>query len=802
MHYKKLAMKLFDNGYSPIPVKPKSKIPFMAKGESWQVEIDQAQVQEWQENGKGTGGVAFTGLCAVDFDIYNKDISNSLVRYIKGNIESAILRIGQKPKFLVPCHADSDIKSKWKNTWYDPDGQKHEIEFLSAGDQYFIGYGIHPDTGQEFEWLWGDPFKVAADDLVVIDELDIAGIEDEFERLCSEAGFTRGKNNKNNNKKNKKKIVADDPLESMKAGGNMRDAAGIAELTAWLDLLPDDWSDDRDNWITIGAAIHHETAGSGQGWLLFDQWSQRSKKYKGKSDTVTRWESFDKDKGVKAGDDCVSRGTIIHILKEAGLWEKAQQAGNKARNSVGVLEQKKGEEKAQSDIIKQMNNKHAIIRINSKIRIMQECKTIDNNLDLSFLSLADFGLKYSNQRGVDPKDPKKQKPITKIWLDNPNRREYDGVVFEPTGSKKTAKQLEGYYNMWRGLQIKPKKGEWGRFKEHIYEVVADGDEGMGNWVVAWVARIIQKPGGERPGTCIVLKGGQGTGKGVFVNTVGKIFGDHFMPVSHASQVAGRFNSHLTNKILVFIDEGFWAGDKKHEGVLKSMITEPYLAIEQKGVDIIKIKNNINLMMASNSEWVVPANIAERRFCVLDVSEKKQGNKSYFNKIIQEVKAGGLEAMTHDMIKMDLSKIDLSRFTHTQGLYEQKIHSFSTEMHYWHERLMDGDLLKYRDVLEETSDFSDYSKGYDNWGRVDCEILHRDYLLFSEKQKEKYPKTKTQLGIFLHHICPGVIKKRGTSGDRKYFYHFPNLQESRLSFEEQIKQTISWDMGGDNDEDLF
>jgi hypothetical protein len=425
-------------------------------------------------------------------------------------------------------------------------------------------------------------------------------------------------------------------------------------------------------------------------------------------------------------------------------------------------------------------------------------------LDISFLSPADFHLMYSNKYAANPKDPKKSTTIDKIWLNSPLRKEYDGIVFEPTGGNKTKEQLERYYNIWRGLSVTPVKGDWGLFKDHIYNVIAAENEKIGAWIVAWVARMVKSPGGDRPGTSIVMKGGQGIGKGIFSNVIGKILGDHYMPVSHASQVTGRFNSHLTNKILVFIDEGFWAGDKQSEGVLKSMITEPYLAIEQKGVDIIKIKNNINLIMASNNDWVVPANIAERRFCVLDVSEKEQGNEKYFKDIVRQMyRDGGISAMLYDLLKMDISGINLRKFEHTQGLYEQKVHSMSIEMKYWHERLIDGEMLAYPENESAGSEFNDYSSNPKNsWGEINCKKLYQDYLIYSKNINNKYPLTTTQIGIFLRKICPTVQRKRRSAGKRRMYYRFPALSECRSLFEKQIKQAISWDTIPADDGDLF
>jgi hypothetical protein len=60
-------------------------------------------------------------------------------------------------------------------------------------------------------------------------------------------------------------------------------------------------------------------------------------------------------------------------------------------------------------------------------------------------------------------------------------------------------------------------------------------------------------------------------------------------------------------VLLFGDEAFYAGDKKHESILKMLITEEMITIEAKGVDAEVSGNCIHLMMASNDRgWCPPA----------------------------------------------------------------------------------------------------------------------------------------------------------------------------------------------------
>ena len=70
-----------------------------------------------------------------------------------------------------------------------------------------------------------------------------------------------------------------------------------------------------------------------------------------------------------------------------------------------------------------------------------------------------------------------------------------------------------------------------------------------DYVLAWLARAVQDPGGDKPGVALVLKGGKGIGKGVFVNYYGAIFGEAFLPIADSESFTGRFNMHLSKSLV-------------------------------------------------------------------------------------------------------------------------------------------------------------------------------------------------------------------------------------------------------------
>ena len=218
----------------------------------------------------------------------------------------------------------------------------------------------------------------------------------------------------------------------------------------------------------------------------------------------------------------------------------------------------------------------------------------------------------------------KKKPLGEWWLSNPRRRQYDGLILDPDAGNVS----DGKLNLWRGFGVTPVKGDWGRLRDHTLEVVCNSDQERFDYLYNWMAWAVQHPA-DRAEVAVVMQGKQGTGKGTLANAMRKLFGTHGLHISSAAHLAGRFNAHMRNCMLLFADEAYWPGDKAAEGSLKRMLTEPTLAIEGKGRDLVEVPNMLHVMMGSNESWVVPAGEDERRYFVMKVSGSRIQDPSWF-----------------------------------------------------------------------------------------------------------------------------------------------------------------------------
>ncbi len=226
-----------------------------------------------------------------------------------------------------------------------------------------------------------------------------------------------------------------------------------------------------------------------------------------------------------------------------------------------------------------MNENHAVVKYGGQTVIA----TITGD-DIGFMKMEDFHRMFANLVVFEPKLIK----VSKRWFDWTDRRQYlgRGVVFEPGRPLEIPNDM---LNLWRGFGVAPKPGDWSLMRDHILNVVCSGQQDDSDYLIKWMAYAVQNL--DKPiGVAVAFLGSQGAGKGVVARTFGSFFGKHFVHITHGDQLTGRFNASLGTACAVFLDEALWAGDKKGEGVLKALITEPSFQMEAKFRDPITVEN--------------------------------------------------------------------------------------------------------------------------------------------------------------------------------------------------------------------
>ena len=304
-------------------------------------------------------------------------------------------------------------------------------------------------------------------------------------------------------------------------------------------------------------------------------------------------------------------------------------------------------------------------------------------------------------------DEPKFKTKFEIWRESPKRRTYRTIVFAPPPA--TADNQD--YNLWKGFAVDPmvpadpaaRKDiatlrEWADqearprcqlFLDLMRDGICDGNLVHFDYLSALCALTVQFPGLPSE-VAAVLKGEQGAGKGTFVRTFGALFGRHFAHLDRTEQLAGKFNAALSARVVVFADEAFFAGDKRDLGALKRLITEPTIAIERKGFDIVEEPNYMHLFMATNEDFAHQAGMNERRFFTVKVSDKFLQDRKFFGEMRKQMKdEGGLQALLSWFLTREVTHDFVRAVPRTKELRAQQDMSLSAELKWWVECLNHG-----------------------------------------------------------------------------------------------------------------
>jgi len=458
---------------------------------------------------------------------------------------------------------------------------------------------------------------------------------------------------------------------------------------------------------------------------------------------------------------------IIHTFAHGG--ENFSLCSNSKKRELAAWE------KELNDFVLEFNKTHAHVIIGGKHKIMRTIPAKehqDSRISYEFIDQEALRKIYSNEqiqvgvkyKGDIPMPDMKDK--ISAWANHPNRRTYkQGVVFQP--GKEVSSE---YFNLWMGFAVEPVEGaNTDIIKKHIEEIICTNDSALIEYFYDWIAYTMQYP--HKPaGTALVLRGEKGTGKGTIGHFLRRIWGPHAKHISNPNHLIGQFNSHLMDACFLFADEAFYSGDKKNEGVLKALITEPTVMIERKGVDAISQPNYLKIFMVTNDDYAVPASKDERRYCVYDVSSARKKDTQYFDELNAACEDEKVQAaFLYEMLNRDISKFRTSVIPESQGLKDQRLYSLNSIGKWLTDSLTQG----YFNI-------SDGNKLWKNEVRND-DLYHGYELWCTSNRLSQYDiKTKIEFGKYLSKIFK-KIKLKGNRG-----YRFCSLNEAISAFEKYEK----------------
>jgi hypothetical protein len=328
-----------------------------------------------------------------------------------------------------------------------------------------------------------------------------------------------------------------------------------------------------------------------------------------------------------------------------------------------------------------------------------------------------------------------------LWKNDPTRKEFEKFEFLP--GMKAPPHL---YNLFRGFKVQPRQNDAliERWVFLIY-LVANKDEAVKNWLLDYLAHMFQKPY-EKPGVAIVVKGKKGSGKDTPFDKIGELLGDMFYNTGTPEKsVFSSFNGMMMRNIMVKFEEATYGNGKTYEETLKYFITTPTLDIQKKGKDQFNVKNYSRFIFTTNNDIPVIVSDDERRYCLIQTSDEKRGDRAFWNETYAIMKQEGFnEALMYFLLNRDISNFEARNYPKT--LYGESVKQAFIPNH----------ALYFRQWIERNDEMTEFSEQA---------FKIRDKI----NEMTKHQITHPALAKVVMEDYDGIITK--TKTNNKTVYHF-------------------------------
>jgi hypothetical protein len=155
------------------------------------------------------------------------------------------------------------------------------------------------------------------------------------------------------------------------------------------------------------------------------------------------------------------------------------------------------------------------------------------------------------------------------------------------------------------------------------------------------------------------KGDEGIGKNYFSNLICEVFKGYCL--ANVGNI-GRFNDLIRGKVMIVLNEK--ENETRRGGRLWSLITESIVDIEAKYKNREMEANYCNFIICTNNDIPVKISPSDRRFFVLEVSDKRKDDFEYFENLGKEQTKQFFQELTEFLLNYNISNFNVKNIPFT------------------------------------------------------------------------------------------------------------------------------------------
>lgn len=342
------------------------------------------------------------------------------------------------------------------------------------------------------------------------------------------------------------------------------------------------------------------------------------------------------------------------------------------------------------------------------------------------------------------------------WMTTQSIRSYQNIGIYPNPSL-CPKQN---FNMWIPFAMEKytepyEKNTHGlEFMLNHIKIMCNHDATVYNYLVMWIAQMIQYPEVKTVIPTIISK--QGAGKGSLISWFRRMLGSKKVHETSdpSRDVWGPFNGIMANAFLVNLDELSQKDMIECEGKFKALITNPEITINNKGTNQYSTTSYHRFFGTTNTLNPMKTSHDDRRNIIVYASNEKCGDTEYFNTMHRYLNDINVLRTCYDYLKsipdMDkFNKIPLPQTEYQNNLKEM----YRSPIELWLQDFTRTNL--HQDVVEMLG--VETYNSFDMWKKANSMV---------------YDTNPVKLGCFLANLQTGggITKGRHTNkGDTKYFH---------------------------------
>ena len=355
---------------------------------------------------------------------------------------------------------------------------------------------------------------------------------------------------------------------------------------ALYDVPPDVY----EVWLKVGMALHSWDEDSIDLW---DEWSRRSKKYRGEAEIRTKWEGFTKEKGG------VTISSLFFLANNA-------RAENKEMFDDWIMF-------APSRMYYNLRTKESLPTEAFNTRMQSYVPPVETNSGMKRVPPTTWAKQISMI--VASRDEYEPGKTQTTYIDENGATVFN--AFDPDTVTKAKHKLDKL-DM---LAIK-------FFKNHVAYLCAafgkdvDEDERLnplyGTYynMMDWIAWQIQRPG-DKMTWCPAIVGTQGVGKTALIEALESMLGSKNVSKPSMTEIVSDFNGWAVNCAVVVLDDLLIIGRDRYATAnkLKRGITNTTIHVNRKLEQSYDTRNRANYIAFTNDANFIPLEKTDRRWWI-------------------------------------------------------------------------------------------------------------------------------------------------------------------------------------------